>query len=533
MQSQIDFILNELKGLWRYRWAVLLTTFVTAGIGWTGLFFTPNSFESSARVYVDATSALKPLLQGLAVDPNVDAQLNFVRQTMLSRPALEKVARQTELDLRASTPLSREHMIDELGKQISIDAATSGDKASGDKLYTITYMDHNRAMALAVVTKLLATFVEGSMGAGREGSATAERFIKEQIHATEQLLQEEESSLAEFKKKNGGLVPGQNGDFFTRLENEEQSLSTAKSALAIAELKLNALHDQLSGSIPYVPGATVTDKKGGTGGVIVGGDISSRLQGAEAALDNLKLAYTDKHPEVVAMQDTVDQLRDKQKAEQAALAKGDPEAAVASGLTSNPVYQQLQLNFNQATVEVAGLKGEIGDKEKRIAALQAAKSVAPEVEADYTRLNRDYTVTHNQYLALVERLNRAKLSEQASESGTIKFEVIDPPMAKLDPVKPNRPLLTLMIFLGAICAGAAMGWVQGQIRAVYESSSRLAADLNLPVIGTVSPMGFLPELPVKRTTSLRFVAACTVVLMGLCFALLVAAKGLSYSNWVG
>ena len=78
-----------------------------------------------------------------------------------------------------------------------------------------------------------------------------------------------------------------------------------------------------------------------------------------------------------------------------------------------------------------------------------------------------------------------------------------------------------------------MGWVQGQIRAVYESSARLGADLSLPVIGTVSPMGFLPLLPVKRTTSLRFVAACSVVLMGLCFALLVAVKGLSYSNWVG
>jgi polysaccharide chain length determinant protein (PEP-CTERM system associated) len=531
MQAQIEFILNEVKGLWRYRWPVLFTAFIVAALGWTGLFLTPNTFEASSRVYVDATSALKPLLNGLAVDPNVDAQLNFVRQTMLSRPALEKVARQTELDLRANTPKSREKMIDELARQISIEAAVSGDKASGDKLYTITYQDRNRAMSLAVVTKLLNTFVEGSMGAGREGSATAERFLKEQIHDTEQLLQEEEGSLAEFKKKNGGMVPGQAGDFFTRLDNEQQALKQVQSQLAIAELKLDALHQQFSGAIPYVPGTVV--KKGATGGVMIGGDISSRLQEAETALDNLKLSFTDKHPEVVAMQDTVDQLKARQIAEQQALAKGDPQAAVSSGLTSNPVYQQLQLNYNQAMVEVAGLKGAIVDKQKRIAEFQAAKSVAPEIEAEFSRLNRDYTVTHTQYLALVERLNRAKLSEQASESGTIKFEVIDPPIAKLDPVKPNRLMLTMLIFAAALGAGGAMGWLQGQIKAVYESSAKLAQDVGLPVIGTVSPMGFLPEIPIKHTTSLRFIAACSILLIALCFALFVAVKGLSYSSWIG
>jgi polysaccharide chain length determinant protein (PEP-CTERM system associated) len=533
MQAQIDFILTELRNLWRYRWPALVAAFLAAIVGWIGLFFTPNTFEASARVYVDATSALKPLLLGLAVDPNVDAQLNFVRQNMLSRPALEKVARQTELDLRATSQKGREQMIDGLAKQIIIEGANSGDKTSGDKLYTISYRDHNRAMALAVVTKLLNTFVEGSMGAGREGSENAERFIKGQIHDVEEVLQEEEAALEEFKKKNGALVPGQAGDYFTRLENEKAALTKAKSDLSVAQLRRDALKAQLNGTVTFVPAAG-SDKHGNTTSTIIsGGDISSRLSAAETALANLKLNYTDKHPEVVAMSDTVDQLRAQQREEQAALKRGDPEAAAASGLTSNPVYQQIQLAYNQAQVEVAGLQGTLADIERKVADLEKTKTLAPEVEAEYSRLNRDYTVTHNQYTALTERLDRAKLSEQASESGTIKFEIIDPPIAKLDPVKPNRILFTLAIFAGALVVGVAVGWLQGQLKAVFESSKKLADETGLPVLGTVSPMGFLPDIQIKHTSgSLRFIAAFSLLLIALCLALFLAAKGISYSGWM-
>jgi uncharacterized protein involved in exopolysaccharide biosynthesis len=124
MQAQLESLVTELKSLWRFRWPAAITAWAVALAGWAVVLIMPPSFEAQARVYVDATSALRPLLQGLAVDQNVDAQLNYVRQTMLSRPALEKVARQTELDLRAKTPTEREHLIDSLQKKILIESST-------------------------------------------------------------------------------------------------------------------------------------------------------------------------------------------------------------------------------------------------------------------------------------------------------------------------------------------------------------------------------------------------------------------------
>lgn len=485
MQQQMEFLFSEFEGLWRFRWISLSLAWLVALTGWAVIMLLPNSYEASARVYVDATSALRPLLQGLAVDTNVDAQLNFVRQAMLSRPQLEAVARKTDLDKSVRTPEQKQRLIDGLGNGISIVLA-SGPEKSADKLYTITYRDPHRETALAVVQMLLNTFVESSLGAGREGSETAQRFLREQIAEYERRLSEAESRLADFKRRNLGMMPGEQGDYFTRLQNEIDLSKKAQAALAIASNKREALTRQLRGEQPYVPGALPAGLGGGVGQSAMASDTTTRLKDAEGRLQEQLLRYTDKHPEVIALRSTIKQLQARQKEEAAALRRGDAGAAALSGLAANPVYQNAQMLLNQADVEVAALRAELNDRQARVAELQRLKNLAPEVEAEFARLNRDYGVTKSQYLALVDRLEKARLSEQASETGTVKFEIIDPPVAKFQPVAPNRPLLATSVFFAALAAGFGLAWLLHQMRPVFQSARRLAAVTGLPVLGIVS-----------------------------------------------
>ena len=57
------------------------------------MFSLPDRYAAEARVFVDTRTALKPALQGLTVDQNVDAQINFVRQSLLEGPQLETIAK--------------------------------------------------------------------------------------------------------------------------------------------------------------------------------------------------------------------------------------------------------------------------------------------------------------------------------------------------------------------------------------------------------------------------------------------------------
>src|ERR1044071_6551386 len=131
MHEIVEQILGYLRGIWRYRWYALALAWTVCLGGWFVVHRLPDQFEASARVYVDTQSILRPLLRGLAVDVNPDAQIQLMTRTLLSRPNMEKVARMTDLDLRAKDNSQMDVLLDRLGKHISL-------KSLGrENLYTI------------------------------------------------------------------------------------------------------------------------------------------------------------------------------------------------------------------------------------------------------------------------------------------------------------------------------------------------------------------------------------------------------------
>src|SRR5271155_4902484 len=107
MTPALDHIFDEVRGAWRFRWIALVSAFVLALIGWAVVFALPDRYEADARVFVDTRTALKPALQGLTIDQNVDAQINYVHQSLLEGPQLAQIAAETGV-LPASIKDTRE-----------------------------------------------------------------------------------------------------------------------------------------------------------------------------------------------------------------------------------------------------------------------------------------------------------------------------------------------------------------------------------------------------------------------------------------
>src|SRR5688500_1738643 len=103
MQALIDQVMNELRGAWRFRRYALAVAWAVCLFGWFVVLAIPDTYQSSARVNVDTRTALGSVVDGLVVRQDVESQLNLVRQTLLGRANLEKVAHQVGLDLTART----------------------------------------------------------------------------------------------------------------------------------------------------------------------------------------------------------------------------------------------------------------------------------------------------------------------------------------------------------------------------------------------------------------------------------------------
>src|SRR5262249_45066636 len=108
----------------------------------------------------------------------------------------------------------------------------------------------------------------------------------------------------------------------------------------------------------------------------------------ESKLSELRLKYTDTHPDIVQIQKTLDDLR-KEKAEAIAKTGGAGRRAY-SPLDLNPVYQQMKLQLSQVDVEIAQLQAEYADQAGITGGLKRKVDIIPAIEAELKRLTRDY-----------------------------------------------------------------------------------------------------------------------------------------------
>jgi polysaccharide chain length determinant protein (PEP-CTERM system associated) len=250
------------------------------------------------------------------------------------------------------------------------------------------------------------------------------------------------------------------------------------------------------------------------------GDTLSRIQETQARLDELLLRFTDRHPDVIATRETLEQLKQRREAEIEGLRRGDPAAVAASGASANPVYQSIQLALNQADVEIATLRRQVADHQAKVAELRKMLDTMPQVEAEFARLNRDYDVTKANYTALVERLEKSRLGEEAATSGSVRFDVIQPPSAPFSPISPKRSILIAAVLMIAFAIGGGLAFALHMMKPVFTSARGLAEKTGLVVLGTVS----LISLDAHRRQAMRSYAGYAAGVMGLCIVSVIVLK---------
>ena len=198
MQEVLEQILDYLKGIWIKRRYLMVATWLICPLGWFAVSQLQNVYQSDARVFADTQSILRPLLKGMTVETNTDAQIRLMVKTLLSRPNLERISRMTDLDVQANTPREHEALIDDLKNGISI-RKTGGRR---ENIFNITYSHKNPNMARDVVQAVIDVFIENTHGENRRDTDSAQKFLDSQINEYENRLLKSEARLTNFKQKS-------------------------------------------------------------------------------------------------------------------------------------------------------------------------------------------------------------------------------------------------------------------------------------------------------------------------------------------
>ena len=491
-----------LRAAWKYRRLGMLFAWLIGAIAAGIILRIPDKYEASARIFVDTQSILKPLMSGLAVQPNIDQQVMMLSRTLISRPNIEKLIRMSDADLNIKSKADQEALIDRLTKTLEIKSTNR------DNLYTISYRDTEPAKAQRIVQSLVSIFVESSLGGKRQDSDSARKFIEEQIRNYEKKLEEAENRLKDFKLRNIEMQTADGKSSIDRLGEIATLFEKSKLELREAENSRDALRRQIVGEepvlLPEAPGADAS---------ISLPEIDGRIDVQKRNLDALLQKYTERHPDVIGTRRLIKDLEEQKRQE---IVSRQKFAAVNPGtnFSSNPVFQQLKVSLGEAEANVASLRTRVAEYESRYKRTKELMKSAPQLEAEYTQLNRDYEINKKNYDQLVTRRESAEMTGDLESAGaSADFRLIDPPRVDPKPVAPNRLVLLPLGLLFAIAGGLFAAFVASQLRPVFFDGKALRDGTGLPVLGIVSLIPNEARQKQERTSLIRFLLAAAALLV--------------------
>ena len=514
MFEQYLAVLRQIRQVWHHRLVAALVAFAVAGAGWAYVVQLPDVYRADTRLYVDTASMLNRLLSGVALDSSeVDREfLRLAQRSLLTRPNLERIARETDMEISAVTPEARERMLNGLASGIRIRAESTQARGQ-DNLFQLSYDHRDPEQALRVVRAVHDVFIESVLGLTRRDTEKMDTFLERQISQYEARLEEAEERRKRFRQMNAGLLPGEGQNYFGMLTAARERLREAELNLTRAQ----RMRDDLTEQLGALPGGAVAGPllpEDGTVGPAAGGAAAaSQVRALEERLRELQGTYTDQHPDVVATRRQLERAREQLPAGFAD--SGTGPVGTGDALSDRLRLQDLRTELARAQAAVASEQATVEEYRRRMQELEGAVNTIPEVEAEMARLNRDYNIVRQQFEELVSRRESARMSREADltvDEGM--FQVLEPPHVTTRPVAPNRLRLSTAVLGGAFAAAGGLAMLLALLQPTYGDLSQLRNSTGVHVLGRV---GLVRSRWEERRRKL------TMVVYGLLVAVLLAA----------
>ncbi len=515
------------------RWALPVTVAICV-VGWAIVLALPDKYLASTRVYVDTQNTLGQMVKGIAISAEA-AQAELVRvarRSLLSRPNIERVIRETDLDIDIHTPAERDRLIEDLRDSIRIIGGSTRGARSQENIFTIEYEDTNPQRAAAIVSALLDIFTETVLGGNRRDSDESARFFDRQIQDYEQRMRTAEQQLQAFKREHPGLAG--TSSYFTALEQHRNAISEQRLALRGIELQRAEIERQLralnGGSADT--SAQDPDDAERQQQARHGLDVLQQIQSAQAQLRELRLRYTDSHPDVVALKSTIAQLEAEARASGAFDLVGDsPQAAPVSADATDSIRAELRVSLARLEAEYVAAKARMEEYEGRLERLLASTTDVPELESELNRLTAAYELARTRYNQLIDRQEAARMGREVDLSTDQSlFQILEPPRVPTLPVGPNRTVLVSFVLLVGLGAGAGLGIALSQVRPTFGDVNELARNTDLMVLGRVSLIRTAEEQRRHLLSYVAYAGAGAALLLAYAYVLLVHTMHVDLSS---
>jgi polysaccharide chain length determinant protein (PEP-CTERM system associated) len=480
----------------------------------------PSMYKAEALILVDSQKIPDKYVASTVVSDAQD-RLATISQQILSTGRLEKIIEDFDLYHNERKTLFKEDLVNMMRRDLDTvpERNWNGRTAS----FRISYQGPDPVVIAQVTNKIATFYVEENLKTREIQAEGTSEFIEAQLKEAKDRLDGLEAAVSQYKVSHNGNLPQQepslngilsrlgtsleaNRDAINRAQQQnvilQNALSTAEDSEAslVRELQSAAAASQNASSVPSISNSAIQTKP------------RKRSEDLEAQLAELRLHYSDSHPDVRRLRVMIDQVKrqeDQSRAEtivEPAPARLAPNSSVPPGQKPKPVLDSPGLA--QIRERIASLKSqldftnqELETRKKEQQRIQSDVSLYQEKvnslpirEQEMAGLTRDYEISKANYRSLLDKKIAAEMAtDMERREKSESFKLIDPARVPARPFAPKRTMLNL----GGSLFGLVLGLVVGLGNEFKKAT--LLGEWELPKSTTI--LGRLPYIEINPGTA--------------------------------
>jgi protein tyrosine kinase modulator len=478
----------------RRKWQIVLPAIAVAAAASWWIHRLPDRYRSDALLLVVPQRVPDTFVRSTVTTRGTD-RLQSMTQQILSRTQLEKIIREYDLyaDRRKTTAM--QDIVDSMRTR-DIDIRP----AKGDA-FRLGVTSDDPETAMRVADRLVSLFILQTSHDRTTLAEGTDQFLETQLENARRGLIENETRLAEYRRRHHGELP-------TQLEANVRGLHHTETQMQVLADSLNRDRERqllLERSIKDASLSELIDARSrAAGGDSLAQTAGDQLQRAEAALEEMRSTLTEQHPDIVALKQTISELRKRKDIEGARL----DESAGASPAEALRRSRQEELRTELASVERQIAERTAEGERLQAVLLNYQKRIddAPAREAELAVLTRDYDTLQQAYRGLLTKKQESEMAANLERQDIgAQFKVLDPARLPEQPIAPRRLRLYALAVLGGLVIGLIVAMIFEQFDRALRTRDDVMAILGLPVLAAIPAVSARPS-KMRRAAGIASVA---------------------------
>jgi polysaccharide chain length determinant protein (PEP-CTERM system associated) len=483
--------LTMLKRRW---WIVAIPAILFPILGVVATYFVPAEYVSNTLVLIDQQKVPTEYVKAVGSEA-LDSRLAYMTEQILSRSSIQPIIE--KYNLYGSQKLSMDARIDLARKNLEIQPIESQiARSNGLPGFKILFTANDPQTARSVCADITSLFTGADLRAKADQAQGTTDFLREQLDAAKNSLDDQDAKLATFQSQHIGMLPEDESNNVNILSTLNTQLEATTQALSTMEQNKSYMEALLAQQTQ--PSASA----GGGSSSVAPQTEETELQDLLAQQADLTSRYTAANPDVIAINRKIADLRKQIAQEQAAPAPASTSAAAPSRSDSAAV-QDLRARIRAADVAIQAKRNEQAGLTQQIRSYQGRIQSSPQVEEQFKELSRDYQNSQALYQSLLTKMNESEMTsdlEKRQEGET--FTVLDAPSLPTDPTYPKVSVFAI----GGLFVGLAIGVFTVALLEYKDTTLRTERDVwaftQLPTLAVIAWSGVVaaggPEKPSRK-----------------------------------